>query len=211
MSSRRALGAFTILELTIAMAIAAMLVALALPPLDRWLRDGTFRAACERLEAGLERCRSDSMRRGLAVASICRSRRDGTWELVSRVVSEQDDLEGADEGGRSPTASGATTPRSEKVLVTLDRGISLKGTVPGSESVDADSGPGVPESEFVLAFFFPDGSAAADADASVRGSSDRVAEIRVNSWTGAVRISSGARDAAAMGGRVPDSHEGVLR
>ncbi len=210
MSSRRAPKAFTILELTIAIAIAAALAALTLPPLLRWVRDARFREACVRLEAGLEECRAESARRGCAVAASSRTHAGRACELVSSVVEER--ASGAGDGsefasvlqgvvGKDLEGSGMLSGRVRAVLEAGVVVVTRPGT--GVGSVD-DSDEITPPEELMLAVFFPDGSAIGEGGVTIEDGHGRSAEVRIDSFSGAARvveISAAGRGGSRRGGR----------
>jgi len=221
MSSRRAPGAFTLIEVTIALAIALALAALTLPPLGRWLRDGQFREACRRVESGLEVCRAESVRRGAAVAAVCRTRGDGIWVIESSPLEERPEAEvGPQESGGStgspvpggqPRARGGSdvenadgtgrpSPLLRRAVVVLDSGMSFLVGSAAAPS-DSDRAPSVPAVEVVLAVFLPDGSASGETGATLRDRHGTMAQLRVNSWTGTATMIavSRASDTAVTG------------
>jgi len=200
MSSHRAPRAFTILEVTIVLAIATALAALSLPAMGRWLSDGKFRETCGRLEAGLEQCRAESLRRGSAVAAVCRARRDGSWVVVASVMEEsRDPLAGASVGrsgdgvagslvGAASDQSATTEKLKERTVAVLEKGMLIARLAAPVSDLRSEEKSAEPNSEFMVAVFFPDGSAAGEPGTTIRDGHGRAMELRVNGWTGSVTM-----------------------
>lgn len=214
MSSRRAPRAFTLIEVTIALAIALALSALTLPALGRWLRDGAFRESCRRVESGLEVCRAESVRRGVAVAALGRARADGSWVIELSPLDGQAEPDGdAGDIGSETTSqtgtgsarlpsvggqgsvglAGSASPVVRRVVAVLDPGMSFSPGVADSAGEAGHDSTHLSPVEIVLAVFLPDGSALAESGTALQDPHGAAAELRVNSWTGAATMTALSR------------------
>ena len=100
MTSRVATLGFTLIELTIALTIAALLTTLALPSFTGFLRDSEIRSTTESIVNGLKVARSEAVRRNQLV-SFTLLREGGTPTWTVRQVSDNSVIQtySAQEGG----------------------------------------------------------------------------------------------------------------
>jgi type IV fimbrial biogenesis protein FimT len=105
---------FTIVEMLVALAIAAFLLVLSMPMYTVWLADSQIHGGAEAVAAGLRQAQAEAIRRNEPVQLVFdRTTKTGGWraELVSDGSTLQSGLflEGADRATFAPTPAGNTT------------------------------------------------------------------------------------------------------
>lgn len=203
----RGRGAFTLLEILIALAIVVALLALVAQPLARRLGDSRFRETLSQIEAAMMLVRADAQRNGSAIEVFARDGRAG-FQLLGREVDFGQGAPPEDESSGQGTAherlvfelpAGFVIGESE--LSSAPRKAESEGMAPPPVPVDEESGAGGDaDPAGAVVVFLPDGSAARGTGSGVvTDRAGRRAEMKVNTWTGRVEVVPGAP--APAGGR----------
>lgn len=207
-------GAFSLIEVVIALAILVAIASLVLPSLVARTSGRAEREAIEMTRAACSRASSESQRAGVPVLLAAVSGRDHVRLVGSRVERGDDEagvvrelfsidlpagmtiaIPGAADG------SGATSPGA-------------KGAARNNDAAGAEGGTPVPGSRVTLTLAFPDGRCAGgDFDLVTSGS--RRARFTLSEWTSTVRVrtintsSSGDKPGESAEAESPPAGDGI--
>lgn len=192
-------GAFTLLELMVALALAVVLAAVVLPVSLSWLPAAGLDEAPPRIESALALARADAQRRGVVVEIVAIETPGGITEIRARDVADENAEDEEENHAR------ATGRRDETILAELPKGTKLRragseeegGLPPFEEEIEpagAVQASGAGPIEIVLAIALPDGRIVAEGGGELRviGGDARWAALGINGWTGAVTARPGA-------------------
>jgi type IV fimbrial biogenesis protein FimT len=105
-------GGFTMVELLIGLAIAALLIVLALPSYSTWIADSQIRNASESIAGGMRYAQSQAVARNSAVAFVLFTPANG-WtarlEIDGTALQTGTFAEGSAQTTQTPTPAGTTT------------------------------------------------------------------------------------------------------
>ncbi len=178
--------AFTLVELMVAIAVLIVIAALVLPSMDSISESSKFRSACDQLSSAASVCRAEAKRTGKPVAVAATINEEGRQTIVSVPLGDVALLE-----------EDATIEVDSRVLMVMPAGVSIRAKdkavaaraeaeAPITVGVDAQDA----ETTQSLIIYWADGGATASAPMVVTGPGGRSAGAKVNSWTGALSISS---------------------
>jgi prepilin-type N-terminal cleavage/methylation domain-containing protein len=178
--------AFTLVELMVAIAVLIVIAALVLPSMDSISESSKFRSACDQLSSAASVCRAEAKRTGKPVAVVATMNEDGRQTIVSVPLGDVALLE-----------EDATIEVDSRVLMVMPAGVSIRAREKGASAAADAAAPisvGVDkqdaETTQSLIIYWADGGATASAPMVVTGPGGRSAGAKVNSWTGALSISS---------------------
>jgi type IV fimbrial biogenesis protein FimT len=181
--------AFTLVELMVAIAVLIVIAALVLPSMDTISESSKFRSACDQLSSAASVCRAEAKRTGKPVAVVATMNEDGRQTIVSVPLGDVAQLD-----------EDSTVEVDSRVLMVMPAGVSVRAREKGASTKLAAGQAEDPISVEVeeqdaettqsLIIYWADGGATASAPMVVTGPGGRTAGAKVNSWTGALSISS---------------------
>ena len=105
------LRGFSLVELMIGISIIAILMALAMPSFQSWIRDIQIRNAAEAITSGLQRARAEAVARNTSVAFALGT--DSSWTVSvvtpAATIESRSSNEGSKDTTRTVLPAGATT------------------------------------------------------------------------------------------------------
>lgn len=173
---------FTLIELMIGISILVVIAALVMPSMDTMNDSTRFRTACDQLSSVASVCRAEARRTGKPVAVVATTNQDGTQSIVSVPLGEAEEAE-----------HGTLLEVDSRVLMVMPKGVSIHteepdaflADVPAKDQVTIDPVDAATQS---LIIYWANGAATAQAPIKVKGPGGRVADAKVNTFTGAVVV-----------------------
>ncbi|MBL8763998.1 MAG: type II secretion system protein [Phycisphaerae bacterium] len=222
-------GAFTLVEILIAIVIVVSLCAVVVPLSTSLSERARFAQAQGQVEAMLTQARTESRRLGVAVQVFATPGQDGTFQLEAAAVRPGDRPRdeavsprtfddgtmtvrgGAENDATRSSVSTEPVALPAGVLVSCERSTDGSGMLANDQNVsaaDAQLAEDFAQGRIVIAVFLPDGGAIQGAPSYLVGRDGRAAELKVNRWTGSPSVGPVGEARAKNGGRAREGSGG---
>jgi prepilin-type N-terminal cleavage/methylation domain-containing protein len=173
MTTRRG---FTLLEVTLVLAVIVLVAAMAYPSIEAMYGDVRLTAAADQIRARWADARTKAIEEGRAYRFAVQA--DGKF----RVAPDADDFWSG--GGGTPAANTESNDPDAPPLILEDA--LPKGVLFGDETNSGGGSDGGPWTTILK--FFPDGTASADRTITIQAEGYRTVQLKVRALTGAVTV-----------------------